>query len=118
MAETRPWVRFESNAEGQFAVNGPDLKVEAFFVNFAQSAQRDLAPHPDPRLTRADLIFMLGAKRRNWRRDRASAAERATILQIGGRLERSGLSARQFAKTSFGLAPSTYLAWKARSGGT
>jgi hypothetical protein len=58
---------------------------------------------------------MLDAKKRDWRKCRATPDERQTVLRIGRKLERQGLTAGEFAKVSFGISSSTYSTWKKES---
>lgn len=105
--------------EGYFVREMPDYRVEAIFVNVAETAtgQHDQPNHRggarrNSPLARAELFFMLAAKGRDWRKHRATAAERKTVLHIGEKLQRQGLAASEFAPTSLGLSRSTYLNWK------
>ncbi|MGA7172278.1 MAG: hypothetical protein WBZ07_08500 [Candidatus Dormiibacterota bacterium] len=105
--------------EGHYVTSGPRHRTEAFFVNVAELSQ---GKHDRPgktasgpgksRLTRSDLIFMLDAKKRDWRKSRATPAERNIVLRIGRKLERQGLTAGEFATVSFGISRSTYSNWK------
>jgi len=118
LSEPQELLEGELHGEGHFVGTKPGFGTEAFFVNVAQTSK--LQSDPDrgshgrdtaPKLERKDLIFMLDAKKRDWRKHRASAGERATALEIGRKLEQQGLKVGEFARVSFGLTPKTYYRW-------
>jgi hypothetical protein len=95
-------------------------KTETFSVTVARLSNTEDSPDlkrgrnapRDAQLERDDLLFMLEAKKRDWRAHRASSVERENVLRIGRQLEQKELLPSEFAKMSFGLTPATYSRWK------
>jgi hypothetical protein len=123
MSEPQEFLEGVPQGEGHFVKRTTDgYTVEAFFVNLGQArgGKRVVRPttsgrEPSHVLERDDLLLILDAKKRDWRKSRASASERERILLIGSQLVRSGLTASSVAR-NLGLSPRTYRKWKSEAG--
>ena len=123
MSEPQEFLEGVPQGEGHFVNTTTEgYTVEAFFVNLGQArgGKRVARPatsgrQPSHVLERDDLLFILDAKKRDWRKNRGSANERERILRIGGQLVRSGLTASSVAR-NLGLSPHTYRKWKGEAG--
>lgn len=108
--------------EGHFVrTTGERITAEAFHVILGQARGGKLvtglgpgATQPSQVLERHDLIFILDAKKRNWRANRASASEREYVLRIVGLLVQSGLTASSVVR-NLSLSPRTYSNWKRKA---
>lgn len=114
MSDPQEYLEGAPLGEGHYVRATPHgVEVEAFFVNPARRGNTRSGPDlwrgrdPGPPLEREELIFMLDSKQRDWRKHRASALERATVLAIGRKLEQKELRVSEFAKLSLGLTPRT-----------
>jgi hypothetical protein len=122
MSEPKKLPERRFQGEGHFVRAEPGHRVEAFFVNVAETRKglHDTkrgrrTPPAEARLNREDLIFLLDAKKRDWRKQRATAEDRETVLRIGRKLQQQGLHTGEFAKVSFGISRSTYRKWRKRA---
>ena len=119
MSEPKELPRRMFKGDGHFVRTEPGYRVEAFFVKVAttrkglhHTERGRRTPPAESRLKTEDLIFMLDAKKREWRKQRATAEDRETILRIGRKLQQQGLHTGEFAKVSFGISRSTYWRWR------
>lgn len=119
MSEPKKLPKRKFKGEGHFVRTEPGHRVEAFFVAVAEmrkglhdTERGRRTPPAESRLQRDDLIFMLDAKKRDWRKQRATAEDRETVLRIGRKLQQQGLHTGEFAKVSFGISRSTYRKWR------
>ena len=86
MSEPQEFLEGVPQGEGHFVKRTDDgYAVEAFFVNLGQARGGKRVARPAKRggqpihlLERDDLLFILDAKKRDWRKSRASASERGT----------------------------------------
>ncbi|MGA8206927.1 MAG: hypothetical protein WB867_02690 [Candidatus Dormiibacterota bacterium] len=90
MSEPQELLEGIPQGEGHFVRTTDGHTVEAFFVNLGQARggkrvvrPTDSGSQPGHVLERDDLLFILDAKKRDWRKSRASASERERILLIG-----------------------------------
>jgi|GEM_PF-5428999 len=123
MSEPQDLLGGVPQGEGHFVKSTTDGgRVEAFFVNLGQAPggkrvgrHASSGQQPNHLLERDELLFILEAKKRDWRKRRASASERVRVVLIGSQLVRSGLTARSVAR-NLGLSPRTYSKWQSEVG--